>query len=165
VLFHLRHFQPADFTTLWRIDQECFTPGISYSREELNYYIHRAGSFTLVAEADSNDGEKDSDGPDRIIGFVVAESAKGIGHIITIDVRAQVRRFGVGSALMDEAERLLRDSQCRRIYLETAVDNTGALAFYKRRGYELVKTRRRYYSNGVDALVLRKSVASRDTSA
>ena len=30
VPFTVRDFQPADFDTLWNIDQTCFAPGISY---------------------------------------------------------------------------------------------------------------------------------------
>jgi ribosomal protein S18 acetylase RimI-like enzyme len=40
------------------------------------------------------------------------------------------------------------------------VDNRDALAFYKRHGYYLIKTVPRYYSNGVDALVLEKDLLS-----
>ncbi len=43
--------------------------------------------------------------------------------------------------------------------LETAVDNLAALAFYKRHGYSVVRTWPRYYSNGVDALVMKKELA------
>ncbi len=50
VPFTVRDFQPADFETLWRLDQECFPPGISYSRAELKLYMRRSRSFTLVAE-------------------------------------------------------------------------------------------------------------------
>jgi ribosomal protein S18 acetylase RimI-like enzyme len=42
------------------------------------------------------------------------------------------------------------------VELETAVDNVSALSFYKRQGYNVTKTQPRYYSNGVDALVLEK---------
>ncbi len=49
VPFTIRDFQPSDFETLWRIDQDCFSPGISYSRAELKIYMRRRGSFTLVA--------------------------------------------------------------------------------------------------------------------
>ncbi len=47
--FTIRDFQPSDFDALWRIDQDCFPPGISYSRTELKLYMRRRGSFTLVA--------------------------------------------------------------------------------------------------------------------
>src|SRR5207244_6990912 len=47
----IRDFHSRDFETLWRIDQQCFAPGISYSRPELAAYMHAAGSFTLVAES------------------------------------------------------------------------------------------------------------------
>jgi ribosomal protein S18 acetylase RimI-like enzyme len=43
--------------------------------------------------------------------------------------------------------------------LETAVDNLGALSFYKRHGYHVIRTWPRYYSNGVDALVMKKDLA------
>ncbi len=83
---------------------------------------------------------------------------RGHGHIITIDVIASARRFGVGSLLLGTAEDRLRAAGCRSIELETAVDNSSALAFYKRHGYSVIKTFPRYYSNGVDALVLQKDL-------
>ena len=172
VPFTIRDFQPADFDTLWRIDQDCFPPGISYSRTELKLYIRRRGSFTLVAvEAaqvataapDSGKGGKHSPPIPRanvaVAGFIVAEAGnRGSGHIITIDVIAAARRFGVGSLLLRAAEDRLRIAECRSVELETAVDNVSALSFYKRHGYSVIRTFPRYYSNGVDALVLRKEL-------
>ncbi len=156
VEFILREFKREDFDILWGIDQKCFPPGISYSRLELAAYIRRRGSLTLVAE--STKGKPEAPDP-AILGFIVAEvDRRGIGHIITIDVITAARRFGIGSSLLDAAEVGLRAAQCRSVRLETAVDNLGALAFYKRRGYFLEKTVPQYYSNGVDALVLRKDL-------
>ena len=51
-----------------------------------------------------------------------------------------------------------RTAGCRYVHLETAVDNVPALAFYKRHGYNLEKTAPRYYSNGVDAFMLKKDL-------
>ena len=153
--FILREFKREDFEILWNIDQKCFPPGISYSRLELNAYIRRRGSLTLVAESTSRHEVTGS----TIVGFIVAEvDRRGIGHIITIDVLAAARRFGVGSALLAAAENRLRAVECPSVRLETAVDNLGALAFYKSRGYFLEKTVPHYYSNGVDALVLQKDL-------
>jgi ribosomal-protein-alanine N-acetyltransferase len=150
VPFIIREFKPADFDTLWRIDQNCFPPGISYSRQELKTYMRRRGSFTLVAV----EGQAGEAG-----GFIVAEAdGRGTGHVITIDVTAATRRSGVGSLLLRAAEERLRAAGCSAVELETAVDNVSALSFYKRHGYSVTRTFPRYYSNGVDALVLEKEL-------
>jgi ribosomal-protein-alanine N-acetyltransferase len=176
VAFTIRDYAPADFDTLWRIDQACFPPGIAYSRTELKFYLKRPASFTLVAaripetQAETGKDKKktgsirasDSEGEDsvEIAGFIVAEAGpRARGHIVTIDVVAEARRFGVGSLLLRAAEDRLLLASCRAVELETAVDNLSALAFYGRRGYSVVKTHPRYYSNGLDALVLEKVLA------
>lgn len=160
--FALRNYRPEDFETLLAIDQSCFTPEIAYSAFELKTYIKRKNSFTLVAEAiDSQTSQQSGTANARpIIGFIVAEHSRGVGHIITIDVRAEARRHRVGSMLLDAAEERLRDLQCHHARLETAVDNVSALSFYKRHSYHVIKTIPRYYSNGVDALLLEKDLLS-----
>jgi [ribosomal protein S18]-alanine N-acetyltransferase len=170
VPFSVRDFASADFDMLWRIDQSCFAPGISYSRAELKFYIRRPASFTLVAvgvatgdSPEAASGEKKSlpavIDDSTVAGFIVAEAGpRARGHIITIDVVAGARRFGVGSLLLRAAEDRLILADCRAVELETAVDNLSALAFYKRHGYSVIKTFPRYYSNGVDALVLEKTL-------
>ncbi|MGA9043194.1 MAG: N-acetyltransferase [Terriglobales bacterium] len=152
VKFKLREFRREDFDTLWKLDQECFPQGIAYTKFELAAYIKRPGSFTVVAAAES--------GSD-ILGFIVAEAnRRGVGHIITIDVRAVARRSGIASALLRTAEGRLRSSKCHVVRLESAVDNASALAFYKRHQYDVIKTLPRYYSTGLDALLLEKDLLS-----
>lgn len=164
VRFTIRKYRPADFRTLWEIDQSCFPPGIAYTPFELRTYINRRASFTLVAEGEnsgftSGTGE-DEAGSTAILGFLVAERSRRSGHIITIDVSSGARRFKVGSALLADAEERLREWNCNTVQLETAVDNISALSFYKRHGYCVIKTIPRYYSNGVDALLLEKDLLS-----
>lgn len=154
--FTVRDYRSADFDTLWAIDQSCFDPEIAYGQDELRFYLRRPGSFTLVAELT----DQISDGTGlAILAFLVGESSRrGMGHIITIDVRAQVRRHHIGSALLDAAEERLRAAKCHAVRLETAVDNTSALSFYKRHGYDVIKIIPHYYSNGLDALLLEKNL-------
>jgi [ribosomal protein S18]-alanine N-acetyltransferase len=154
VPFTIRDYRPDDFERLWEIDQVCFLPGIAYSRFELGIYVSRRNAFTLIAQA----GDPD-DVDQKIIGFLVAEAShRRVGHIITIDVLAGARKQGLGSSLLESAETRMRSVGCRAIYLETAVDNAAAIVFYKRHGYGVIKTVPRYYSNGVDALVLEKNL-------
>ena len=147
--FTIRNYLAVDFRKLWEIDQLCFPARIAYSWDELSVYIRRRSAFTLVAEEVSQ----------GIIGFIVAEATrKGVGHIITIDVLADARKRRVGSTLLQAAEHRLRSLGCRVVCLETAVDNASAIQFYKRHGYDVIETVPRYYSNGVDALVLEKNL-------
>jgi [ribosomal protein S18]-alanine N-acetyltransferase len=155
VEFRLREYRPEDFQALWRIDQECFPPGIAYSQRELAAYIRRKGAFTIVAQPLEKQGEPAA----SIQGFIVGEVHRSMGHIISIDVLAPSRRSGLGSKLLMAAEQRLVALNCRSVVLETAVDNTGALSFYKRHNYSVLKTSPRYYSNGVDAFVLGKNLS------
>ncbi len=149
----IREFRRADFLALWRIDQECFAPGISYSRVELAHYMARRGAFTLVAERKNTVRAE-------IVGFVVGEcDRRGLGHVITIDVLPAARRSGTGSQLMAEAESRMQAGGCKAVYLETAVNNSAALAFYNRHGYAVLRTLPRYYQGELDAFLMGKRFA------
>src|SRR5216683_8433975 len=74
VSFRIRQFENADFDTLWRIDQDCFDPQLAYSRPEMAFYMHRPGSFTLVAESESGKVPGESSLATGILGFIVAET-------------------------------------------------------------------------------------------
>ena len=178
VSFRIRPFRKADFEMLWRIDQACFDPQMAYSRPEMAFYMRRPGAFSLVAEDSPNGQPKRPSGltqnvsnqsaPNRteppagpwegILGFIVAEVRRQGGHIITIDVVAEARRTGVGSALLRAAEDRLRENGALTVALETAVNNAAAIRFYKNEGYFVEKTVRGYYSNQLDALVMTKSL-------
>ena len=154
VLFRIRQFEKADFDALWRIDQACFDPQLAYSRPEMAFYMRRPGSFTLVAEAEGT--EVPGNG---ILGFIVAETRRMSGHIITIDVVAEARRAGVGSALLRAAEDQLLRAGAVAVALETPVNNAAAIHFYKQKGYFVEKTVAGYYSGQMDALVMTKELA------
>jgi [ribosomal protein S18]-alanine N-acetyltransferase len=145
-----RDFRPDDLTRLWELDQQCFSRGIAYSRVELMHYIRRHGAFTIVAESNG-----------EIAGFSIGEALRCRGHVITIDVAEPFRRHGLGSRLMDAAEERFRQSGCEVSLLETAVNNMGAIAFYKRRGYVVLKTIPRYYNGHLDALLMGRKLTDK----
>jgi ribosomal protein S18 acetylase RimI-like enzyme len=156
VTLRIRPSQAEDFETLWRMDQACFPADQAYSRQELNLYMRQRGAFTLVAELVAADS-----GP-ASAGFIVAEAGpRGKGHIVTIDVVQEARRAGVGSRLLEHAERRLHADGCNVVVLETAVDNAAALMFYKRHGYVVEKTVPRYYNGILDAFQMRKDLPAR----
>jgi len=145
----LRPYHPDDLETLHDIDQACFIPGISYTREELMAFIGHRRAQTWVAE---EAGE--------ITGFLIAlREPRRTLHIITIDVVEAWRRAGVGSLLMEAAEQWADDHGLGTIELETAQDNLVAQGFYQGRGYRKVDEIEHYYADGTTAWVMVKELA------
>ena len=145
----LRPFHPDDLPTLYEIDQACFVPGISYTRQELAGFIGHRHSQTWVAEEAG-----------LITGFLIAHrEPRKILHIITIDVLKAWRRRLVGSLLMEAAEQWAHNHGLRMIGLEAAQDNFAAQKFYEARGYRKVGEIERYYADGTTAWMMVKELA------
>ena len=141
----LRPYAPHDFAAVHRLDQECFPPGIAYSKMMLRYFLKLSSADGIVAE-DAG----------KIAGFILTEENPPLAHILTLDVAQTHRRKGVGSALLGESERNLAARGVRTILLETAIDNESAVAFWQRHGYRTEATLKRYYLGRTDAFEMRK---------
>ena len=151
----MRRFRPEDFEQLWALDQRCFPRDIAYSRQELAYYLRHASAICLTAWEE-----------EQVSGFILGHlEARGVGHIITLDVDSSARRTGLGSALMKALEAKFAAAGCNSILLEVAVNNRSALEFYKRHGYTVLKTLRRYFPGGLDGLLMGKPIAITGSSA
>ncbi len=150
--FRLRPYDKKDFEHLFKLDQQCFPADIAYSRAELSSYIARKNSFTLIAEDPAG-----KSAAEKIAGFIVVEmTPQGYGHIITIDTRPQNRRKGLGTLLIEGAEKKVRALDGFMMALEVAVNNENAIAFYKRHKYNVLRTLPRYYSRELDGLLMTK---------
>ncbi len=53
-------------------------------------------------------------------------------------MNSSVERIGVGTALTDAVFGAATEAQCTRVWLVTTNDNTAALAFWQRRGFQIV---------------------------
>lgn len=93
---------------------------------------------------------------DTVEGFVAVEKDRLLGAIAwvrkaedaeIVSLNALVEDRGIGTALLDAAERAIWDHGCTRIDLVTSNDNIRALAFYQKRGYRLSE----FHPGAVDA--------------
>ena len=141
----LRSYDPHDFASLHRLDQNCFPAGISYSKTMLRYFLKLPSADCLVATEGS-----------RILGFILTEENPPLAHIITLDVAETHRRRGAGSLLLAESEGNLALRGVRTILLETATENEVAIAFWRRHGYRIEAVLKRYYLGRQDAYEMRK---------
>jgi [ribosomal protein S18]-alanine N-acetyltransferase len=107
-----------------------------------------AGTTGWVAELDG-----------RIAGFLVARRVANEVEILNLAVRGDVRRSGVGYALIQSAFMWAKGLEARKIFLEVRASNLIALRFYEQHRFEKIGRRPHYYTNPVeDALVLSASV-------
>lgn len=142
---NLRLAAREDIEALFALDQACFRPGIAYSKSELQYLVFHPRSRSVIAEDESG-----------VAGFavlqLVLEKGRRIGHVVTIDVSPAWRRRGVGRLLMNELLSFCREADAGLLRLEVAVDNQGALAFYRLLGFQERGRLRGFYLGKLDAL-------------
>lgn len=144
----IRAFEAEDFENAYRLDQACYPPGIAYSRFGLAEFLAAPGAAAWVGEVAG-----------ELAGFIIVrQTGRGRGHVITLDVREDRRRRGLGSRLLATAEEWLRQQGVRRVRLETAVTNGGALAFWRRMGFETTAVLPRYYLGREDAYRMEKEL-------
>jgi len=148
---HLQTYTPADFETLYAIDQACYPRGIAYSRGMLREFLTLPGALSLVARL-----EQTREAP--VTGFIIADSAGEQARIITIDVLEAHRRAGVGTALLRAVEERLAQRGARRVELETATTNAAGVAFWEGHGYRKTGVLRGYYLGRIDAWKMRKAL-------
>ena len=99
-----------------------------------------------------------------IAGFVLARAVADEAEILTLAVRPEERRRGVGSALLSRLLDDLRASGVAALFLEVAEDNTAALGLYARFSFVETGRRRSYYERvnvtAADAIVMSRRTAT-----
>lgn len=105
-----------------------------------------AHGFALVAD------------DDPLLGHAVATAVAGEGELLTLAVHPSRRRQGWARALLTELELAWQARAVETAFLEVRTDNIGAIALYERTGWARCGERRRYYSDGCDALLMRRTI-------
>lgn len=76
----------------------------------------------------------------EVIGTAMAGYEGHRGWINYLAIAPAHQRKGLARSLMDEAERLLRESGCPKINLQIRTSNAGAIEFYRRLGFSVDDT-------------------------
>lgn len=121
-----------DFTRDWTAVLELWThagSGICLGRsdepQEIQKKLIRDPDLFLVAEV----GEE-------LIGSVIGGFDGRRGMIYHLAVKAAYRLQGIGEKLMDEVESRMREKGCLKSYLLVTGENSGAMRFYEKNGWE-----------------------------
>jgi len=119
------------------IEHQCFDRE-AFTKRQLAYLLTDYNSIGLVAKVDND-----------IAGFIISqveiENNTLFGHIITINVAPPWRRKGIGSQMLKEIERLLKEKGVNECHLEVREDNSPALKLYLNSGYQKMGILEKYY--------------------
>ncbi|MEO3885983.1 ribosomal protein S18-alanine N-acetyltransferase [Nonomuraea sp. B5E05] len=94
----------------------------------------------------------------EIVAYAGLAAAADQADVQTIAVLEKHQGTGIGSAMLTE---LLAEAQrrgAREIFLEVRADNARAQMVYRHFGFEEIGTRRRYYDDGTDAIMMRRKL-------
>lgn len=91
------------------------------------------------------------------VGYVLASLRKDAGHILSMAVKEDFRRKGVGSKLMTGILEVLYRKGVRRVDLEVRMSNHIAQEFYRKLGFQEKGLIKEYYRDGEDAVKMSRN--------
>jgi [ribosomal protein S18]-alanine N-acetyltransferase len=169
--YSIRPMTMADIRQVMDIERSSFPaswPQTAYERELTrnrlaHYFVAVSGDGTPPSSARPNSvgvarllpRRRAEITGDRIAGFVGVWRMVDEGHIVTIAVRSELRRQGLGDLLVDRAFGVAEEYRLPVLTLEVRASNEGAQRLYRRWGFRKVGVRKRYYSdNKEDAVIM-----------
>jgi len=135
-----------DLDALYELEELCFAER-RFQKDHLLYILKNPRASTFVYEDHG------------VLGSLMLLDEPSVTRVLSVGVHPRHRRQGIGAQLMSVVERMARNKHRSEVRLEVNVKNTGALAFYKALGYEVVARLPRYYSWGDDAFAMSKPIA------
>jgi ribosomal-protein-alanine N-acetyltransferase len=144
-LVTVRDASARDLDPLSLLDAALF--GVNaWSRAAMSAELEAAGD-TRIMQAAVSDGV--------LCGYGVLMVIADTADLVRVAVAAEHQRRGIGSRLVEALVGRATSAGCAQMMLEVAWDNAPASALYRRHGFAEIGTRRGYYPDGTDAVVMR----------
>ena len=151
--FELAAIRPADagdLNDLLILEQTSFTTD-RLNRRSFRHLVLRAHADCLVSA--------DTTGMRGYIAVLYRRNAR-TGRIHSLAVAPRAQRFGTARALLESVEEAARSRRQNRLRLAVRQDNEPAIRLYRSSGYRQIATELRYYSDGMAAFHMEKSLAA-----
>lgn len=147
----IREFRPEDLEAVVNINRICLPE--NYPPSFFLEHHYENPKIFLVAEYDG-----------KIVGYNMCRLEYGIsningklarkGHIISIAVMFEYRRKGIGSKLIEEGLKRLKECGATEVYLEVRITNYPAIALYRKMGFRAIRIIEGYYRDGESAYLM-----------
>lgn len=142
--------------------REQFKRQLEISNEHLEMNDNELTTKTLDCHADkSAHNDKLFKGlfvDDVIAGFIVYGTILDEAEILNIVIDNKYKGQGYGKYLLQETLNELKYKNIKTVFLEVGDKNFPAISLYKKFGFEIYNKREKYYKNGEDAIMMKKSI-------
>ena len=89
-----------------------------------------------------------------VVGYITTSIVLDEGEIQRIAVDKLHRKLGLGTVLVIDSLNRMREHGVKKVFLEVRSNNNSAIGLYTKCGFAPIATRRRYYKDGSDAIVM-----------
>ena len=142
----VRKAQPRDLSSVIEVEWQSFGEREAYHPWVFIEILSLAPELFIVAECNN-----------EVVGYAMGLPEGEHCHLISIAVAPDMRRRGLGRRLLREFEEACRKLGLKKVKLEVKETNVAAINLYLSEGYIVGGRIKRYYPDGVDALVMFKS--------
>lgn len=93
-----------------------------------------------------------------LAGYISTSLSVDSADIEDVVVRNDYRRQGIASKLMQYAVKEISDKKIEKVFLEVRESNANAIGLYLKNGFNQIAVRKKYYSDGENAIVMAKEL-------
>ncbi len=134
---HIRWMIRRDMQAVLAIESQSFE--FSWSEDDFIRCLRQRNCIGMVAEQD-----------EQIVGFMIYELHKNRLHILNFAVAKDLRRRGIGKAMVGKLLSKLSHERRNRIMLEVRETNLDAQLFFKGLGFRAISVLRDFYDDTVE---------------
>jgi ribosomal-protein-alanine N-acetyltransferase len=128
------------------IENDCYSDPWNSSHFLYEIYNQHSKSYVALSEHDS------------VYGYIITHHILDNISVLNLTVNKSCRRTGVASKLLMHVSDIAKNENVNTIDLEVRKSNIIALSLYRKEQFEILGERRNFYSDGEDAIIMRKNI-------
>jgi ribosomal-protein-alanine N-acetyltransferase len=143
----IEKFDPVEINEILEIERNAFEKKEAFPKE---YFLELSKKWPegfLVAKLSG-----------EIVGYAIGEKNKDSGLIISVAVKKEWRRRGIGIKLIEKLLENFKKEGMKIVFLHVREENKEAINFYQALGFKIIELVENYYSNGENAYLMEKSL-------
>ena len=143
----IERFDPLNLNEILEIEKNAFGKKEVFPKEYLLEISKKWPEGFLVAKINK-----------EIVGYAIGEKNKDLGLIVSVAVKKEWRRKGIGRKLVEKLLENFKKEGMKIVFLHVREENKEAINFYLALGFKIRELVENYYSNRENAYLMEKTL-------